>query len=70
MHSQVKYGLKKEESVHLVLLSGREGWSYRKIADEFNVLHPGRSLIGVSLMAKVIRKFKKTDIIIDKPHSG
>jgi len=26
----------KEERIEQVLLSGREGWSYRKIANEFN----------------------------------
>ena len=62
--------LTKEERVQLVLLSGREGLSYRRIADEFNVLHPGRSSIGFSTVAKVIRKFKKTGSIIDKPRSG
>lgn len=62
--------LTKEERVQLVLLSGREGWSYRRIADEFNVLHPGRSSIGFSTVAKVIRKFKKTGSILDKPRSG
>ncbi|CAI9729011.1 Hypothetical predicted protein [Octopus vulgaris] len=32
--------LSKEERIELVLLSGREGWSYRKIAEEFNLPHP------------------------------
>ncbi|CAI9718975.1 Hypothetical predicted protein [Octopus vulgaris] len=32
--------LSKEERIELVLLSGREGWSYRKIAEEFNLRHP------------------------------
>ena len=38
--------LSKEKRVELVLLSGRKGWSYRRIADEFNVLNPGRSSIS------------------------
>ena len=62
--------LTNEERVELVLFSGREGWSYRRIADEFNVLHPGRSLIGSSTVAKVIRKFKEAGSIMDKPRSG
>ncbi|CAI9724984.1 visual system homeobox 2-like [Octopus vulgaris] len=32
--------LSKEERIELVLLSGREGWSYRKSAEEFNLRHP------------------------------
>ncbi|CAI9736187.1 Hypothetical predicted protein [Octopus vulgaris] len=32
--------LSKEEIIELVLLSGREEWSYRKIAEEFNLRHP------------------------------
>ena len=62
--------LTKEERVQLILLSGREGWSYRRIADEFKVHHPGRSSIGFSAVAKVIRKFKKTGSILDKPRSA
>ena len=30
----------KEERIDLVLLSGREGRSHRKIAEEFNLRHP------------------------------
>ncbi|CAI9727188.1 Hypothetical predicted protein [Octopus vulgaris] len=32
--------LSKEERIELVLLSGREGWSYRKIAEELNFRDP------------------------------
>ncbi|CAI9724957.1 Hypothetical predicted protein [Octopus vulgaris] len=32
--------LSKEKRIELLLLSGREGWSYRKIAEEFNLRHP------------------------------
>ncbi|CAI9720071.1 Hypothetical predicted protein [Octopus vulgaris] len=38
--------LSKEERIELVLLSGREGWSYRKIAEEFSLRHP-YSVVGV-----------------------
>ena len=62
--------LPKEERVELVLLSGRKGWSYRKIADEFNVRHSMRIPTGFSTVAKVIRKFKETGCIMDKPRSG
>ncbi|CAI9714816.1 Hypothetical predicted protein [Octopus vulgaris] len=37
--------LSKEERIELVLLSEREGWSYRKIAEEFNLRHPYRFLM-------------------------
>ncbi|CAI9728520.1 Hypothetical predicted protein [Octopus vulgaris] len=32
--------LSKEERIELVLLSGREGWYCRKIAEEFNLRYP------------------------------
>ena len=35
----------KEERIDLVLLSGREGWSHHKIAEEFNLQHPYWQLI-------------------------
>ena len=59
-----------KERVQLVFLIGREGWSYRRISNEFNVLTLGRSLIDFFTAAKVIRKVKKTGSIIDKLRSG
>ena len=37
--------LSKEERIDLVLLSGRDRWSLRKIAEEFNCRHPYRQPI-------------------------
>ena len=38
-------GLSKEERIDLALLSGREGWSRRQIAEEFSLRHPYRQRI-------------------------
>ncbi|CAI9733355.1 Hypothetical predicted protein [Octopus vulgaris] len=51
--------LSKEERIELVLLSGREEWSYRKIAEEFNL----DTLIDETkeaVMAKVSARPKKS----------
>jgi hypothetical protein len=34
--------LKLDERVEIVLLSGRQGWTQRQMADEFNARHPER----------------------------
>ncbi len=62
--------LSKEERIELVLLSGREGWSYRKIADEFNLRHPDRQPIYFAAVRKLVTKFKETGSVLDKPRSG
>ncbi|CAI9738852.1 KEOPS complex subunit TP53RK isoform X1 [Octopus vulgaris] len=62
--------LSKEERIELVLLSGREGWSYRKIAEEFNLPHPCRQPIYFTAVRKLIKKFKETGSVSDKPRSG
>ncbi|CAI9724964.1 Hypothetical predicted protein [Octopus vulgaris] len=55
--------LSKEERIQLVLLSGREGWSYRKIAEEFNLRHPyrrdvrGVDVTDVWVVVLVVRGF-------------
>ncbi|CAI9725921.1 KEOPS complex subunit TP53RK isoform X1 [Octopus vulgaris] len=59
----------KEERIELVLLSGREGWSYRKIAEEFNLRHPYRQPIYFTAVGKLINKFKETGSVLDKPRS-
>ena len=59
-----------KERVELILLSAREGSLYRRIADKFSVPHPGRSSISFSTVAKMTRKFKETDSILDKPRFG
>jgi hypothetical protein len=34
-----------DKRLEIVLLSGREGWTQRQVADEFNARHPERNLI-------------------------
>ncbi|CAI9720310.1 hypothetical protein OCTVUL_1B026826 [Octopus vulgaris] len=62
--------LSKEERIELVLLSGREGWSYRKIAEEFNLRHPYRQPIYFTAVGKLIKKYKERGSVLDKPRSG
>jgi hypothetical protein len=37
---KLKVTLTLDERVEIVLLSGRQGWTQRKVADEFNATHP------------------------------
>ncbi|CAI9717278.1 uncharacterized protein LOC127529990 [Octopus vulgaris] len=60
----------KEERIEIVLLGGREGWSYRKIAEEFNLRHTYRQPIYFTAVGKLIKKFKETGSVLDKPRSG
>ena len=62
--------LSKEERVDLIFLYGREGWSLRKIAEEFNVRHPFRNPICFQTVSKVVQKFKETGSVNDKSRSG
>ncbi|CAI9717966.1 KEOPS complex subunit TP53RK isoform X1 [Octopus vulgaris] len=62
--------LSKEEKIELVLLSRQEGWSYRKIAEEFNLRHSYRQPIYFTAVGKLIKKFKETGSVLDKPRSG
>ncbi|CAI9741198.1 KEOPS complex subunit TP53RK isoform X1 [Octopus vulgaris] len=62
--------LSKEERIELELLSGREGWSYCKIAEEFNLRHSCRQPIYFTAIRKLIKKFKETGSVLDKPRSG
>ncbi|CAI9726852.1 Hypothetical predicted protein [Octopus vulgaris] len=62
--------LSKEERIELVLISGREGWPYRKIAEEFNLRHPYRQPIYFAAVRTLIRTFKETGSVLDKPRSG
>ena len=54
----------------MVLLSGREGWPYRKIAEKFNLRHPYRQPICFTAVGKLVNKFKETGSVLDKPRSG
>jgi transposase len=62
--------LSKEECIELVLLRGCEGWSYRQIAYDFNARHPKMTPISFGTVRKVVRKFKETGSVLDKPRSG
>ena len=62
--------LSKEERIELVLLSGRKIWSYRKIAEEFNLRHPHRQPFYFTTVGKLVTKFKETGSVLDKPRSG
>jgi transposase len=59
--------LSKEERIELVLLSGREGYSYRQIADDFNARHPRRTSISFGTVGEVVRKFKETGSLGQTP---
>lgn len=54
----------------MVLLSGQEGWSYHIIAEEFNLRHPDRQHICFTAVRKLVKKFKETGSVLDKPRSG
>jgi hypothetical protein len=41
-----------DERVETVLLSGRQEWTQRKVADEFNARHPERNPVTHSAEAK------------------
>jgi hypothetical protein len=41
----LKMALTLDERVEIVLLSGRQGWNQRQVADEFNARHPERNPI-------------------------
>uniref|UniRef100_A0A0L8I6X9 Uncharacterized protein n=1 Tax=Octopus bimaculoides TaxID=37653 RepID=A0A0L8I6X9_OCTBM len=57
-------------SIVLVLLSGREGWSYHKITEEFNLRLPYWQPIYFTAVRKLIKMFKETGSVLDKPRSG
>jgi hypothetical protein len=42
---RLKMTLTLDERVEIVLLSGRQGWAQRQVADEFNAGHPERNPI-------------------------
>ena len=51
--------LTQEECNEIILLCGREGWSQRMVADEFNRLHPDRG-VRESTVSQLLVKFTKT----------
>jgi hypothetical protein len=40
---RLKMSFTLDERVEIVLLSGRQGWTQRKVTDEFNARHPERN---------------------------
>jgi hypothetical protein len=41
-----------DERVEIVLLIGRQGWTQRQVADEFNARHPERNPVTQSAVGK------------------
>jgi hypothetical protein len=37
---RLKMALRSDTRVEIVLLSGRQGWTQRQVADDFNARHP------------------------------
>jgi hypothetical protein len=54
---RLKMALTLDERVGIVL-SGRQGWTQRQVADEFNARHPERNPIKHSAVGKLVKKFK------------
>jgi hypothetical protein len=67
---RLKMALTLYERVEIVLLSGRQGWTQRQLADEFNARHPERNPITHSAVGKLVKKFKETESVVDKPRVG
>jgi transposase len=66
----LKMALTLDERVEVVLLSGRQGWTQRQVADEFNARHPERNRITHGAVGKLVNKFKETSSVDDKPRVG
>jgi hypothetical protein len=45
--------LSLQERVVIILMCGREGWTQRKIAADFNNIHPERNPVSQSLSCKL-----------------
>jgi transposase len=67
---RLEMALTLDERVEIVLLSGRQGWTQRQVADEFNDRHPQRNPITHSAVGKLVKKFKETGSVVDKPRVG
>ena len=62
--------LTTEERVELILLCGREGFSNRDVAAEFNLRHPEREPVSHTTVGRLLRKFQATGSVADAPRSG
>jgi hypothetical protein len=49
---RLKIALTLDESVEIVLLNGRQGWTQRQVAEEFNARYPERDPITHSAVGK------------------
>ena len=58
-----------DERVELILLCGRENYSLRMVADEFNAKHPDRH-IHFTNVGKLLNKFKNTGSVHDIKHGS
>ena len=58
-----------ERRIDAVLRSRKEGWSYRKIAEEFNCRHPNRQPVCFTAVRKLINKFEEAGSVLDKRRS-
>jgi 3-methyladenine DNA glycosylase/8-oxoguanine DNA glycosylase len=68
--NRLKMALTLDERLETVLLSGRQGWTERQVADEFTAKHPERNQITRSAVGKVAKKFKETGSVVEKPRVG
>jgi hypothetical protein len=59
-----------DERLKIVFLSGRQGWIQRQVADEFNARHTEMNPITHSAVGKLVKKFKETGSVVDKPLGG
>jgi hypothetical protein len=66
----LKVALTLDERVEMVLLSDRQGWTQRQVANEFNDRHPERNTITHSAVEKLLKTFKETGSVVDKPRVG
>jgi hypothetical protein len=57
---RLKIALILDERVEIVLLSSRQGWAQRQVANEFNARHPERNPTTHSAVGKLVKKFKET----------
>jgi hypothetical protein len=64
---RLKMALTLDERVEIVLLSGRQGWTQRQVADEFSARHPERNPITHGAVGELVKKFKETGSVVDEP---
>jgi transposase len=67
---RLKMALTLDEREEIVLLSGRQGWTRRQVADEFNDRHPEGKPIKHSAVGQLVKNFKETGSVVDKPRVG